>query len=191
MGKLDGRIDASLLIWTRRSIPARRSSSFDHDEIVYSKCYGLADVEAGDRLRPTRVLSGLDLQEFTTMAIMLLAEQGRLGYEDRLPAYFPQFPAGGAEISLRICCTTRRVCAHYMQFFSSNAGSRMDPRCHRRHQRGRARTAMDLSGPEFPVGSQYAYGGTGYNAAGDDRGDCLRSILRQFSESRSFSIRSA
>jgi len=29
------------------------------------------------------------------MAIMMLAEQGKLGFEDRLLAYFPRFPGWG------------------------------------------------------------------------------------------------
>jgi CubicO group peptidase (beta-lactamase class C family) len=35
------------------------------------------------------------------MAIMLLVEQATPSYEDRLQAYFPQFPSWGAEISAR------------------------------------------------------------------------------------------
>ena len=102
MGKLDGRIDA---IFADMAVPEHPGAALlvtDRDEIVYRKCYGLADLEAR---RPMTTDTSLYLasisKQFTAMAIMLLAEEGRLSYEDRLPAYFPHFPAWGAEISLR------------------------------------------------------------------------------------------
>src|SRR6266567_679190 len=123
MGKLDGKIDAVFADMDTPQHPGATLLVVDHDEIVYSKCYGLADVEAR---RPVTTDTSFYLasisKQFTTMAIMLLAEQGRLSYEDRLPAYFPQFPSWGAEISLRHLLYHTAGLPHYMQFFSSNAG---------------------------------------------------------------------
>jgi CubicO group peptidase (beta-lactamase class C family) len=74
----------------------------DHGERLYSKGYGLADLETQ---RPITADSSFYLasisKQFTAMAIMMLAEQGKLSFEDRLLAYFPQFPSWGAEITLR------------------------------------------------------------------------------------------
>ena len=60
----------------------------DHDEIVYRKCYGLADLETQ---RPITADSSFYLasiaKQFTAVAIMLLAEQRKLNYEDRLLAH--------------------------------------------------------------------------------------------------------
>jgi CubicO group peptidase (beta-lactamase class C family) len=56
-----------------------------HDEIVYRKCYGLAGLETQ---RPITADSSFYLasiaKQFTAPAIMLLAEQRKLNYEDRL-----------------------------------------------------------------------------------------------------------
>jgi hypothetical protein len=52
------------------------------------------------------------------MAIMLLAEQGTPSYEDRLPAYCPQFPSWDAEISLRHFLHHSSVCRNTFHSFS-------------------------------------------------------------------------
>jgi CubicO group peptidase (beta-lactamase class C family) len=92
----------SLAIWTGRSIRGAALLVIDHHRVVCRKCYGLADLETQ---RPIAADSSFYLgsisKQFTAMAIMLLAEQGRLSYEDRLPGYFPQFPSWGTEISVR------------------------------------------------------------------------------------------
>ena len=53
MAKRDGRIDS---VFADMNVPQRPGAALlviDHDEIVYSKCYGLADLEPNDRLRRT------------------------------------------------------------------------------------------------------------------------------------------
>ena len=136
----------------------------DHDEIVYRKCYGLADLETQ---RPIATDTSFYLasisKQFTAMAIMLLAEQRRLSYEDRLPAYFPQFPSWGAEISLRHLLHHTSGLPGYIQFFSSSEGiAEFTREIAGVTNEAVLERAMDLAGPEFPVGAQYAYGGTGY-----------------------------
>src|SRR4249919_1712023 len=102
MAKRDGRIDS---VFADMNVPQRPGAALlviDHDEIVYSKCYGLADLETQ---RPITADTSFYLasisKQFTAMAIMLLAQQGKLSFEDRLLAYFPRFPSWGAEITLR------------------------------------------------------------------------------------------
>jgi CubicO group peptidase (beta-lactamase class C family) len=81
----------------------------DHDEIIYRKSYGLADLETQRPITTdTSFYLGSISKPFTALAIMLLAEDGRLSYDDRLSAFFPQLPAWAAEISYAICCITRR-----------------------------------------------------------------------------------
>ena len=136
----------------------------DHGEIVYSKCYGLADLEAQQPITTdTSFYLASISKQFTAMAIMLLAEQGRLSYEDRLPTHFPQFPSWGADISLRHLLHHTAGLPHYMQFFSS---SEQIPAWTRDltgvTNEAVLERAMGLAGPDFPIGSKYAYGGTGY-----------------------------
>ena len=102
MGKLDGKIDAVFADMDLPQHPGAALLVIDHDEIVYRKYYGLADLETQ---RPITADSWFYLaslsKQFTAMAIMLLAEERKLRFEDRLLAYFPQFPSWGAAITLR------------------------------------------------------------------------------------------
>src|ERR1700704_2272042 len=164
MGKLDGKIDAVFADMDRPQHPGAALLVIDHDEIVYRKCYGLADLETRRPITTdTSFYLGSISKQFTAMAIMQLAEDGRLSYEDRLPAYFPQFPAWGAEISIRHLLHHTSGLPHYVQFFHCSGGI---PEFNRDvagiTNEAVLERAMELAGPEFPVGTQYGYGGTGY-----------------------------
>lgn len=101
----------SLPIWTSRSIRALRSSSSTMASAFTVSVYGFADLETE---RPITADTSFYLapisKQFTAMAIMMLAQQGKLSFEDRLLAYFPQFPSWGAEITLRHMLHTHRDC---------------------------------------------------------------------------------
>ncbi len=68
---------------------------------LFAKGYGLADLE---KKIPCTTNTNFRLasvtKQFTAMAVLILAEQGKLSLEDRLPKFFPEFPAYGEAISL-------------------------------------------------------------------------------------------
>jgi CubicO group peptidase (beta-lactamase class C family) len=121
MGKLDGKIDA---VFADMNMPQRPGAALlvvDHDEIVYRKCYGLADVEARRPVTPDTSFYLVSISKpFTALAIMLLAEDGGLSYEDRLPTFFQQIPSWGAEISVRHLLHHTSGLPGYVQLFSSS-----------------------------------------------------------------------
>ena len=158
------RVDAVFADMDVPQHPGAALLVIDHDEIVYCKCYGLADLETQ---RPITADSSFYLasicKQFTAMAIMLLAEQGKLSFEDRLLAYFPRFPSWGAEITLRHLLHHTSGLPHYFLLFKPHNGDELI-------------VAGDMisvtnedvlkrvmnAALEFPVGTQYAYSGTGY-----------------------------
>jgi CubicO group peptidase (beta-lactamase class C family) len=159
------RVDAVFADMDKPGHPGAALLVINHDERLYSKCYGLADLETQ---RPITADSSFYLasicKQFTAMAIMLLAEQGKLSFEDRLLAYFPRFPSWGAEITLRHMLHHTSGLPDYFLFFKPHNG---DELIVARDMIGVTNEdvlerAMDLAGLEFPVGAQYAYGGTGY-----------------------------
>jgi len=136
----------------------------DHNEIVYKKCYGLAHVEAGRPVTAdTSFYLGSISKQFTAMAIMLLAEQGKLRFEDRLSAFFPQLPSWGSEISLSHLLHHTSGLPGYVQFFSSSAAVFEWAReINGVTNEAVLERTMEFGAPEFPVGTQYAYSGIGY-----------------------------
>ena len=164
MGSINAKIDAVFADMDTPQHPGAGLLVIDHNEVVYKKCFGLADVEAGRPVTAdTSFYLGSISKQFTAMAILLLAEQGRLGFEDRLSAFFPQLPSWSAEISLFHLLHHTSGLPGYVQFFSSSA----DVFEWAREINGVTNEAvleraMELAGPEFPVGTQYAYSGMGY-----------------------------
>ena len=71
-------------------------------KVVYTRSYGLADVEEGVRATPRTDYRLASLtKQFTATAIMLLAQDGKLGYDDRVSDILPDFPAYGRDITVR------------------------------------------------------------------------------------------
>src|SRR5919202_5467666 len=96
------RVDAVFDNVDKPQHPGAALIVIDHDQIVYRKCYGTADLEAERPITPdTSFYLASISKRFTAMAIMQLAEQGKLSFDDRLIDYFPRFPAWGAQITLR------------------------------------------------------------------------------------------
>src|ERR1700744_6376131 len=135
----------------------------DRDEIVYSKCYGLADLET---LRPITTDTSFYLasisKQFTAMAVMLLAKQGRLSFDDRLPAYFPLLPSWSAEISLRHLLHHTAGLPNYFPLFSSGATVSEWTRDITNLTNAAVLDRLVTAEPDFAAGTKHAYSNTGY-----------------------------
>ena len=68
---------------------------------IFEKFYGFADV--ADKI-PIAAHTNFELascsKQFTAMAVMILAEEGKLKYSDHLSKFFPEFRAVGHEITI-------------------------------------------------------------------------------------------
>ena len=74
MAKRDGRIDSVFADMNVPQHPGAALLVIDHDEIVHSKCYGLADLETQRPITTdTSFYLGSISKQFTAMAIMMLA----------------------------------------------------------------------------------------------------------------------
>ncbi|HEV2863431.1 MAG TPA: serine hydrolase [Pyrinomonadaceae bacterium] len=65
------------------------------------KGYGMADMELGVRVEPDMVFRlGSITKQFTAVAVLMLAEQGKLSLSDDLTKFFPDYPTGGRRITV-------------------------------------------------------------------------------------------
>src|SRR5262249_53271437 len=113
------RVDAVFADMDMPQHPGAALLVVDHDEIVYGKCYGLADLETHPPITTDSSFYLASIaKQCTAMAIMLLAQQGKLSFEDRLLAYLPQFPSWGAEITLRHLLHHTSGLPNYFDLFS-------------------------------------------------------------------------
>ena len=82
--------------------PGASAMVIHRGEIIFARGFGLADLE---RQIPCSVETNFRLasltKSFTAMAVMILNEQKKLSLDERLPDFFPEFPAYGSAIKLR------------------------------------------------------------------------------------------
>lgn len=83
--------------------------------VIYRNAFGDANKEKGEQLVPESefYLASVSKQ-FTTMAIMMLKERGKLSFSDPLSKYFPDFPGYADKVTIRHLMThTSGVPDHY------------------------------------------------------------------------------
>ena len=71
-------------------------------KIIYSKAWGMADLERNVPLTTSSVIEvGSVSKQFTAAAILLLEQQGKLSLDENIRKYIPELPNYGTTITLR------------------------------------------------------------------------------------------
>jgi CubicO group peptidase (beta-lactamase class C family) len=69
--------------------------------IIHRKGYGMANLELGVPVEPDMVFRlGSITKQFTAVAILMLAEQGKLSLEDDITKFLPDYPTKGNKITV-------------------------------------------------------------------------------------------
>jgi CubicO group peptidase (beta-lactamase class C family) len=99
---LEARVDSLMAKHTAPSTPGAAVLVVQDGQVLLKKGYGLAVIEQRTPIRAdTRFLLASVSKQFTAMAIMILAERGKLSYDDRLSKFFPEFPPYADSITVR------------------------------------------------------------------------------------------
>lgn len=70
-------------------------------ETIMREAYGMADLELGVELRPEHVLHiGSVTKQFTAIAVLMLAEEGKLDLEDEITKFLTDYPTHGHRITI-------------------------------------------------------------------------------------------
>jgi CubicO group peptidase (beta-lactamase class C family) len=70
-------------------------------EVVYKKAFGMASVELDVPMKEEMVFNvGSITKQFTAVAVLQLAEQGKLSLQDEVTKYLPDYTAGGRKITV-------------------------------------------------------------------------------------------
>jgi CubicO group peptidase (beta-lactamase class C family) len=71
-------------------------------KLILERSYGLADIANDVPLGPeTRFDIGSMSKQFTAAAVLILADQGKIGLDDDIHKYVPELPSYGVKVSLR------------------------------------------------------------------------------------------
>ncbi|HEX8354507.1 MAG TPA: serine hydrolase domain-containing protein [Pyrinomonadaceae bacterium] len=87
---------------SERSIPGLSVVVARRGKVALAKGYGYADLEAKAHASPETVYQiGSISKQFTAAAVMRLAERGKLGLDDPLTKYLPDYPTRGHRVLIR------------------------------------------------------------------------------------------
>ena len=100
--QIDDSIDSILSRDIEPDAPGLAALVKDHGRILFEKGYGVRELSTRAKIDPqTNFRLASFTKQFTAMAVMLLVQDHKLHYDDRLTAIFPDFPAYGKAITVR------------------------------------------------------------------------------------------
>lgn len=95
-------IDSLFLEWNKPDVPGGALGVIQDGKLIYSKGYGIADLEHDIEITPSSVFYiGSVSKQFVTFSILLLEEQGKLDLDHKIQKYLPDFPEYNAPLTIR------------------------------------------------------------------------------------------
>jgi len=130
-------------------------------EPILMKAYGMADLEHDvPNTAETIFESGSLAKQFTALAILLLAKEGKLSLDDQVRKHIPELPDYGVPLTIRHMLTHTSG----LRDWGSVASIAGAPRTSREYTHGHVLDIVSRQkGLNFTPGTQYSYSNTGYN----------------------------
>jgi len=132
-------------------------------EPVFRHAYGLANLSDGtanSTITDFRLASFT--KQFTAMGIMLLVHDRKLSYDDSLTKVFPEFPAYGKAITVRMLLNHTSGLKDYEELYAAKFPGVSDEKIPQIKDAEILALMEQQSSTDFPPGSQWRYSNTGY-----------------------------
>jgi CubicO group peptidase (beta-lactamase class C family) len=99
---------------TAQKIPGVGLAVCRDGKVIKASGYGLANVELDVPVTPETIFqTGSVGKQFTSMAVMMLVEEGKIGLDDKLTKYIPESPAAWKDVTIRQLLTHTSGIADY------------------------------------------------------------------------------
>jgi len=99
--KTTAAVDEVFADYTKAGSPGCAVGVYRNGRVIYSKGYGLANLEEDVPITPQSVFDiGSTSKQFTSASILLLEKQGKLSINDDIRKYIPELPDYGAKITI-------------------------------------------------------------------------------------------
>jgi CubicO group peptidase (beta-lactamase class C family) len=129
---------------------------------VFERGYGVADLRTFRKIDArTDFRLASFTKQFTALAIMLLAHDGKLRYDERLTDVFPEFPGYGRAITIRHLLTHTGGLPDYEDLMGSKWTA-----LHQIQDDEVLSLLEQQSAPKFAAGTKWAYSNSGYVVLG-------------------------
>ena len=129
-------------------------------KVIYKNALGYADKENDRKLNEASVFYLASVsKQFTTMAIMILKEQKKLSYDDKLSKYFPEFPAYANTVTIKHLMTHTSGIADPYGLIYEKGGNNDKKRITNRDVK---ELLLEHNQLDFQPGDKYSYSNGGY-----------------------------
>ena len=106
----------------KQKIPGVSLAVIRDGQLIYAKGYGFANVEHQVPVKPETIFqSGSVGKQFTSMAVMILVEEGKISLDDKINKYFTDAPAEWNNITVRHLLTHTSGMTDYPKDFNFRA----------------------------------------------------------------------
>lgn len=175
------RVDSVFRTFDRTDSPGCVVGAYQDGALRYARGYGLASLEHGEPLTPRSVLDiGSISKQFTAMAMLLLAEEGKLSLEEPIRKLFPELPPYADGITWRRALSQtsglRDLWTVWGQTGRTFAGDTVDA----------LNVIVRSAEPNYRPGDRYLYTNTGWILAAQAVYRLTGKSLARFAEERIF-----
>lgn len=179
---LAAQVDQVFAQWDKPDSPGCTCAVMRDGEVVYSRAFGMANLEHGVSLTPQSVFHVASVsKQFTAASIALLALRGQLSLDDDIRMYVPEMPDFGETITIRHL-------VHHTSGMYSGGISRLSGSTPRDYFNN-ARVLAGLSRQRtlrFRPGEEYLYSNGGYTLLAEIVKRVSGTSLREFAEENIF-----
>ena len=157
-GAVERLLDDNFAGYSERGEPGVAAMVIENGAIRLQRTYGVADIQRRNPITPDTAFRLASVsKQFAAMAVMIVAEDGKLDYDDPVSRFVPELaPYEGV--------TVRNLLQHtgglpdYYDVIDTSKGMPTNEDA--------ARLLGELASPEFPPGDRYAYSNPGYDMLG-------------------------
>lgn len=126
------------------------------DSIAFSKCYGLSNIDKKTLIeQSTNFRLASITKQFTAYSIMLLENEGKLSFEDKLIKYFPNFPSYGKDITIRQILQHTSGLLAYEDYIDDSVSTQLK-------DKDVLKILLDRDSTYFKPGTKHRYSNSGY-----------------------------
>jgi len=157
--KEQSRIDSLFQTWDKPESPGAALGIIKNGQLVYSKGYGIADLEHDVAITPSSVFYMASVSKhFVTMCILLLEEEGKINLDVEIQEYLPDFPRYDWPLSIRNFIHHTSGVRDYLTLWELAGNSYMD----KINEEAVYQLIKNQKSLNFEPGSEYLYSNSCY-----------------------------
>jgi CubicO group peptidase (beta-lactamase class C family) len=181
--EITNKIDSLFNQWAKTSSPGCAVGVVRNDSLIFSKGYGMANLEYGVPITPATIFHMASVsKQFTAYSILLLERQGKLSLDDDIHQYLHWFPDLKEKITIRNLLNHTSGIRDQFELLAT-AGTRLDDVI---TQDQIIKILARQQALNFKPGTDWSYSNSGFTLLAEIVKSVSGQTLRQFTDSAIF-----